>query len=83
LNKGRGGFAVGYSAAAKRSLQFLGLVINGQHPAESPHTLPYLGIRSYCQQLISAGNYQHAAIVQRYIDKRDHARHQRRQRSTV
>jgi hypothetical protein len=35
--------------------------------------------RSYYQQLISAGNFPHAAIVKRCIDKRDHARHQRRQ----
>ncbi len=51
-----------------RSLRFLGLVI-GENPLISPHTLPYLGLESYCVQLELAGKLKEAKIVQRYIDK--------------
>ncbi len=53
-----------------RSLKFCGLVLGpNSSPGVSPHTLPYLGIETYKQQLEMFGNYKKAAQVQRYINK--------------
>ena len=53
-----------------RSLKFRGLVFGSDSsPGVSPHTLPYLGIETYKQQLEMFGNYKKAATVQRYINK--------------
>ena len=53
-----------------RSLQFCGLVLGpNSSPGVSPHTLPYLGIETYKQQLEMFGNHKKAAQVQRYINK--------------
>ena len=53
-----------------RSLKFCGLVLGpNSGPGVSPHTLPYLGIETYKQQLEMFGNYKKAAKVQRYINK--------------
>ncbi|MEH8018942.1 hypothetical protein MN202_16995 [Rheinheimera muenzenbergensis] len=51
-----------------RSLKFCGLVFGpNSGPGVSPHTLPYLGIETYRQQLWMLGNHKKAAKVQRYI----------------
>ncbi|MCS4309112.1 hypothetical protein M2404_003475 [Rheinheimera pacifica] len=51
-----------------RSLKFCGLVFGpNSGPGVSPHTLPYLGIETYRQQLWMMGNHKKAAQVQRYI----------------
>lgn len=53
-----------------RSLKFFGLVLGpNSSPGVSPHTLPYLGIETYKQQLEMFGNHKKAATVQRYINK--------------
>lgn len=52
-----------------RSLKFCGLVLGkNSTPGISPHTLPYLGIETYRQQLWMLGNHKKAAQVQRYIN---------------
>ncbi|WDE08252.1 hypothetical protein SG34_014220 [Thalassomonas viridans] len=51
-----------------RCLKFSGLVINGSIGG-SPHTLPFLGLRTYHKQLTMLGDYKNAARVQKYIDK--------------
>jgi hypothetical protein len=63
-----------------RCLQFSGLIVrkNGGHLGVSPHTLPYLGIKTYQKQLELAGFTRKAREVKRYIEKRDQARIQRR-----
>lgn len=53
-----------------RSIQFCGLVFGkDSEPGVSPHTLPYLGIETYKEQLRMFGQHKKAAQVQRYIDK--------------
>lgn len=53
-----------------RSLKFCGLVLGpNSGPGVSPHTLPYLGIETYKQQLQMFGNHKKAAQVQRFINK--------------
>lgn len=66
-----------------RALKFSGLVIsdNGGNLGVSPHTLPYIGIRTYEKQLILSGQLGKAKEVQRYISQRDREREQRRLRS--
>jgi hypothetical protein len=63
-----------------RSLKFMGLVFNdnGGNSGISPHTLPYLGVRTYQKQLELGGYTEEAKQVQRYIAKRDRLRQQRR-----
>lgn len=65
-----------------RSLRFLGLVCssNRGHSGISPHTLPYLGLRTYKVQLELAGFSREAERVQNYIRQRDMARQKRRGR---
>lgn len=53
-----------------RSIKFCGLVFGrDSEPGVSPHTLPYLGIETYKEQLRMFGNHKKAAQVQRYINK--------------
>lgn len=53
-----------------RSIKFCGLVFGrDSEPGVSPHTLPYLGIETYKEQLRMFGNHKRAAQVQRYINK--------------
>ncbi len=63
-----------------RSMRALNLVVsdNGGNYGISPHTLPYLGIRSYQKQLELGGYFKEAKRVKRYIAKRDHQRRRRR-----
>ncbi|WP_281557667.1 hypothetical protein [Thalassomonas sp. RHCl1] len=51
-----------------RCLKFSGLVISGSIGG-SPHTLPFLGLKTYHKQLTMLGDYKNAARVQKYIDK--------------
>jgi len=44
---------------------------NGGNSAVSPHTLPYLGIQTYLEQLQMSGENRAAKRVKRYIEKRD------------
>ncbi|WP_221801948.1 hypothetical protein [Oceanobacter mangrovi] len=63
-----------------RSLFFAKHVINSDHHnGLSPHTLPYLGITMYRDQLRMAGYHKDADRVQRFIDKRNEKRAARRQ----
>ncbi|GLQ31545.1 hypothetical protein [Litoribrevibacter albus] len=55
-------------SSLQRSLQFFGLIVNGE-PLASPHTLPYLGIETYKNQLQLLGYDKKAAKVQQYINK--------------
>lgn len=62
-----------------RSLFFGKHVINSDHHnGLSPHTLPYLGITMYRDQLRMAGYHKDADRVQRFIDKRNAKRAARR-----
>ena len=70
---------LGFSSLV-RSLASFGLVVsdNGGNVGISPHTLPYLGIRTYQRQLELAGRMTEFKRVQRYIAQRDRLRHARR-----
>lgn len=53
-----------------RSIKFCGLVFGkDSEPGVSPHTLPYLGIETYKQQLLMFGQHKKADQVQKYINK--------------
>jgi len=68
-----------------RSLQLIGRVFsdNSGHAGISPHTLPYLGIRTYQKQLELSGYTKEAQRVQRYIAQRDQRRQKRRLESVA
>ena len=70
---------LGFSSLV-RSLASFGLELsdNGGNVGISPHTLPYLGIRTYQRQLELAGRMTEFKRVQRYIAQRDRLRHARR-----
>ena len=44
----------------------------------SPHTYPYLGLKTYQKQLELAGQFREAKRVNRFIKQRDLARQKRR-----
>ncbi|MDP5138470.1 hypothetical protein ORJ04_21205 [Rheinheimera baltica] len=53
-----------------RSIKFCGLVFGkDSEPGVSPHTLPYLGIETYKEQLRMFGQHKRAVQVQHYINK--------------
>jgi len=54
------------SSSLSRSISFMGLAFNG-HAGESPHTLPFLGLKTYATQLQLLGNIDKATIVRRFI----------------
>jgi hypothetical protein len=64
-----------------RSLRFMGLALseNGGNTGISPHTLPYLGIKSYQKQLELGGFMREAKVVSRYISARNLRRRVARQ----
>jgi hypothetical protein len=49
----------------KRSLKFFGLVSDGG-PLASPHTLPYLGLETYVEQLRFTGHHELARYAQKF-----------------
>ncbi len=51
-----------------RAIKFSKLIA-GDDPLASPHTLPYLGIRTYHKQLLLTGNHDYARRVQKYMLK--------------
>ncbi|MFC3151484.1 hypothetical protein ACFOEK_10640 [Litoribrevibacter euphylliae] len=55
-------------SSLKRSLRFFGLIL-GDDSLASPHTLPYLGIETYRNQLQMLGYDKKAAKVQQYIER--------------
>lgn len=48
-----------------RSLKFGGLVL-GDDSLASPHTLPYLGLETYVEQLRFTGNHELARYAQQF-----------------
>jgi hypothetical protein len=75
-----GGFNNLSKSGLYRSMKFMGLVFNdnGGNTGISPHTLPYLGIRTYQKQLELGGYKKEAEEVRRYIAKRNRQRQERR-----
>ncbi|WP_119968185.1 hypothetical protein [Shewanella japonica] len=50
-----------------RSVKFASALL--AKPGVSPHTLPYLGIKTYHQQLLMLGDHKRAAQVKKYINQ--------------
>ncbi|UCX03318.1 hypothetical protein [Shewanella glacialimarina] len=50
-----------------RSLKFASALLGS--PGVSPHTLPFLGVKTYHQQLVMLGDHKRAAYVKKYITK--------------
>jgi hypothetical protein len=61
---GAGGNDLSRSGLA-RSLKFRNLVL-GDNALASPHTLPYLGLETYIDQLEFSGNHEHAAYARKF-----------------
>jgi histidine ammonia-lyase len=54
------------SSSLARSFKFRGLV-KGDNVGANPHTLPFLGLKTYATQLRLAGNKEHALMVNKFI----------------
>jgi hypothetical protein len=50
-----------------RSFKFMGLAFFSKNVGESPHTLPFLGLKTYATQLQLSGNRKKATIVRQFI----------------
>jgi hypothetical protein len=50
-----------------RSLKFASALLGS--PGASPHTLPFLGVKTYHQQLVMLGDHKRAADVKKYINQ--------------
>ncbi|MCI2282170.1 hypothetical protein L3081_00605 [Colwellia sp. MSW7] len=54
------------SSSLARSVKFMGLTF-GNEVGASPHTLPFLGLETYAEQLQLLGNIEKSTIVRKFI----------------
>lgn len=55
------------SSSLARSVKFMGLTF-GNEVGASPHTLPFLGLETYAEQLQLLGNIEKSTIVRKFIN---------------